>query len=247
MGVSTSDVVARCLGSVFIVEPMFGSARKLADRLRQTCGGFESLADLSPLPISAPSEAPSEVPRAVLTEPSQTWQLVCSHERLNLVYFPQKEEVPEQALSSGRFWELCAQVLSLLQGKLDLEVNRIAAVQHIRRDTEEKAVDYLRARFFAGSLSEQFLRGLYDAEFHVNNRVEWNSGTQQCVLNRIARVKAVRPAGERDNDRCIFLELDVNTIPDAPDIRFSEEEVTLFFSGMEDMVSSVVEAIDESR
>lgn len=241
---NTGDTV-RLVGSIFIVDPLFGSARKLSHRLRKECEPQEELSELSPLPISIPPEAPAAAPRAILTEPSQTWQLVCSGERINLMHRPENAEDGESGIQASRFWELCSTIFTSLQGGLELEIGRIAGVTHRRLNLANNASDQLSRLFFRDDLPDFFVENQHSAEWHVNNRIPWECGQKECPLNRITRVKAVRLSEEPDNDKVILIETDINTIPELSDIRFQQRHVAAFFGQMKLMNSEIMEALND--
>ncbi len=239
--------VIRLMGSIFIADPMLGSPRKLAQRLQNKCAEYEPLESLSPLPIDIPNQTPPEAPRAILTEPSQVWQLVCTGTRINLVYFPARAEETEEGISCDKFWSLNRDLLPELQAELSLDVSRISGVKHIRCDLEEPAVTRVKKTLFTPDLPEFFGENSHTAEWHVNNRVPWETGATACELNRITRIKAVRLSEEPENDKVLFVETDINTNPDDPDMRFQESEVSFFFHGLSDMNSEIREVLDEQR
>jgi hypothetical protein len=239
--------VVRLMGSIFIVDPMLGSPRKLAQRLQSECAEYDPLDSLSPLPIDLPAQSPAEAPKAILTEASQVWQLVCTGTRINLVYFPAREDETQEGIAPPEFWDLCRCLLPGLQTELSVDVSRISAVKHVRCDLEEAAVQRLKNTLFVPDLPEFFDENPYSAEWHCNNRIPWESGEKTCELNRIARVKAVRLSEEPENDKVLFVETDINTNPDDPEVRFQEEEVSFFFEGLPEMNARIMEVLDDQR
>ncbi|MFP4028742.1 MAG: hypothetical protein ACLFWL_13210 [Candidatus Brocadiia bacterium] len=239
--------VIRLMGSIFIVDPLLGSPRKLAQKLQSECAEYDRLASLSPLPIDLPGQTPAEAPRAILTEASQVWQIVCTGTRINLLYFPAREDESQENTAPAEFWDLCRRLLPGLQTNLSLDVSRVSGVMHVRCDLEAAAVQRLKQTLFTPNMPDFFDANPYSAEWHFNNRIPWDSGEKTCELNRIVRVKAVRLSEERENEKVLFVETDINTNPDEPEIRFQEGEVSRFFEGLFDRNATIMEVLDEQR
>lgn len=237
--------IARLLGSVFIVEPMLGSPAKLNRRLREICAKHAVLAELFPLPLSIPSDAPAELPRAFLADPSDAWKVVCSAVRIDLHYAPGNKDVAGKATSAQDFWRLCAQLLPAVQTNLQVEVSRVATVLHQRSEMKEPVAEYISRAWFTPSLPAPLAEDMFECEFHVNTRGTWSTGVKEQVVNKWVRLKARRGRDAPQAAQLLFREFDINTAPDDPAVRFSDEEVRAFFDEVGDMIAPIAEAIDE--
>ncbi len=237
----------RLVGGIFIIDPLFGSTKKLTQCLLQACQSEEELSELSALPVKVPSDAPAHFPRVILTEPSQAWQLICSLEKINLKYYPENVEEENEKIQPNRFWEICLNLFGYLQGTNDLEINRMAGVTQTRLDIEENATERVNQFFFRDDIPELFKKNQHSTQWHVNNRVSLESSNQEFTLNRVTRVKAPRISTEPENDKLILIETDINTIPDSVDIRFQREEIKTFFGQLEILNSQIMEALDDAN
>jgi len=236
------------LASIFVVEPAWGSSAKLAKHLAQMLG--KEGIDVSAMPLEVPAEAPPEIPRIALVSVTQSWQVYASFMRIDLNLLPSRLGESDRRLSSAEFWFTAGRLFSRLLEELALDVNRIAAVLEAAADTtdtEGSPDDYVRRRFLSADLPQGLHSDTHDSEAHVYQRPRWSTEQREVVLNKIFRIKALHANILEGKRNSLFIEIDCNTIPDDPSIRFSGGELKAFYEQMpkwtKDTISGCLEGM----
>lgn len=197
------------------------------------------------MPLQMPSEAPPEAPRIALISGTQSWQVFASFLRIDINYLPWRLEEPDAAMTDMEFWKNSARFFSQILEEREFEVNRFSGVLEAAAETTDQEGtpdDYVRRHFLSKDLPACLDSSRHDCEAHIYRRPSWHTGAKEILLNKIFRIKALHAKTPKGKKNALFVEIDVNTVPDDPSIRFEAEELRNFYAEMPQWIDSTLKS-----
>lgn len=228
---------------IFTPDVKWGSKARFLDELVDL---FNPEIKVYPLPTPSETNVPVFLPSIFLLSTDQSWRITISHERTDIIYFPQ-ESAKDVLISLDEFWNITSNKLIEIKNRYELDVNRITGISEFLGSTAEDevlAVDYIKNNYFSNRLRDVWLSNLRDAEFHINQRVTMSLANQDIEINQIFRLKAIHVIGEPEVGTNLILSLDINTAEDNSQRRFTADDIGKFFHFIPNKTKELIERIE---
>lgn len=187
---------------------LFLSTLDLTDRLavamaiRESSGG---LLNGEPLILPLPGDAPAGIPRLRIGDTDGKWTYQITLNRIDCSYEPSRLEGLEDSVNAH--FGLSVSVWRRLQEEFAAASHRVGFVSQLETRTED-APSVVRETF----LRTGCFGDAHRLEVHALHKME----TGDYSVNRWVRLRAVPPSSESDGEGRIGMEVDINTLPDAP-------------------------------
>ncbi len=195
----------------------FSDPLAMAQGIRHAVGG---LFDGQPGVFPVPPNAPSNVPRIVLSDRAKKYQCKVSAERVDLAFDGSKRKPTGAGIVWDEFSGLIRQLAEYLKKKNPARVWRLGLVAHLFKVLEGSANAHIQQKY----LKDVRFGDPYELHLSVLNKEQMG----QFTINRWLRLRPMRKTDDPQDDRGLVVEVDINT-PVEENSDFSEGDITEFF------------------
>lgn len=191
----------------------------------------------NPIALPIPQDAPANFPRIQFNSKDEKWRFSMSLERIDLVFLALSLEKADSC-NEKDFAGILADFFTKIKQGLDLSVQRLAFVTQRAASIQDSA-SLIIEKFCKPEYQEKgaAFNNAEKFEIHSYKKYTWNN----FDLNSWVRVKAadlklktITPAVSLEND------LNTLSLGEAPDKRFSLEEIEKFYRGVPDHLEGIV-------
>lgn len=201
---------------LFIENFAFRNKLGIASKINEA---VNNLFDGDPIMLDLPIDAPPEIPRIQLKDIKPNYSLNFSPIRIDFFYNePQKPEKSLDLLKND-YLKNWSKIIDLVKGEYHLGTTRLALVIKASSEIEKGSNLFIQSTFLGGA---PFFENTYSLEIHALEKTLLNSFN----INRWFRIKTARTQAGQDN--ILFIEADVNTLPEKPK-DYDVEEIKAFF------------------
>lgn len=236
------ESIQKLQAGLFIPKPDFLISRKLINHLNNT---FMQDYQLAQIPIEIPFDAPVELPRLIFTNPNQTWQCSVSFLRCDVRYFPYKAATfDEEVINQDDFIDRALNMFNVIIPSIEFEINRIALISElivsISEDEAESPVRYVQNNFIHPNINSELVQNLHNAEVNLYQRTDFETESNTFNINYIVKIKSF---GAPDTENKLLYQIDINTIQDNQDIRYTMDQVSDYFNYMKTRIREIISVL----
>jgi hypothetical protein len=205
---------------------------------------------IMPFPFTCPQDAPPEIPRVVLLNSAQSFQVHVSLIRTDLRYHPLlARKAGDVEVSRSGFWKLGTAFCRGIVRELGWSCNRLAAILELRGtmlESEPSPSDFIRRSLIRKKLDTQLLNSLEGSEVHLHRSQKLRVGRRKIQMNTILRLKSVPALGaDVDPNGELYLECDYNTTHLTTDLRFNPNEISTFMGHAAKHITSQIHLVEK--
>ena len=208
-------VIQNIQGVLFIENFAFRDKLGIASKINEA---VNNLFDGDPTMLDLPPEAPLEIPRIQLKDNKPVYSLNFCSNRIDFFYNDPGK--PKKKLSDlkDEYLNYFFKIVDLVKQEYHLSTPRLAVVLKALSDIETGANSFLQENFLGKAL---FFKGTHTLEIHALEKRQM----REFDIHRWFRIKTARSPNGQDD--ILFVEVDINTLPEKPR-DFEKEEIREF-------------------
>lgn len=164
------------------------------------------ISNVDPLIIPAPEDAPAQLPRIIIQNETTGWMFQYSHLRYDIFYSPQQLHYKDFEQAQTVIFQSSRKVFEAFTSDLAVRSNRLGLVANFVVEVDD-AAEVIKNKYVKLGIKTHF------EETQLHYRV----GQQLDNLNVNQWVRLIgRKRPEKNEIEEIFMQIDVNTIPEKP-------------------------------
>jgi len=199
-------------GVLFLSNFAYGKKMDLINKL-STALPFLLEKDPTILPI--PDDAPSNIPRIMLSNKSEEYKCNIAANRIDFFYQEKKEPKPFKEIYN-QFYANYKKFFTTLKSEFNPQISRLALVSKLISFLNESSNNLIKSTF----LKENIFGNPYNLEIIIL----YKDKVDTFKINRMIKIKSLRKKDPPEDDMALRSEIDINTLPEITG-DYNKEEI----------------------
>lgn len=221
-------------GVLFLSNFAYGKKMDLVNKLSKS---LPFLFEKDPTILPIPDDAPSNIPRIMLSNKSEEYKCNIAANRIDFFYEEKKELMPLKE-SFNQFYPNYKKFFMTLKSEFNPQISRVALVSKLISFLNESSNNLIKSTF----LKENIFGNPYNLEIIIL----YKDKVDTFKINRVIKIKSLRKQDAPEDDKALRSEIDINTLPEIIG-DYSKEEIDkiykLFLNKIDYSISSYFEKV----
>ena len=188
-------------GVLFLSNFAYGKKMDLVNKLSQA---LPFLLEKDPTILPIPDDAPSNIPRIMLSNKSEEYKCNIAANRIDFFYEEKKEPKPLKE-SFNQFYPNYKKFFTTLKSEFNPQISRLALISKLISFLNESSNNLIKNTF----LKEKIFGDTYNLEIIIL----YKEKVDTLKINRLIRIKSLRKKDPPESDMALRSEIDINTLP----------------------------------